>query len=40
MCDFIANLSTPRKCSSPLVDARGKVVRVSRILRITGAIER
>lgn len=28
MCDFIANLSTPRKMFQPLIDAGGKVVRV------------
>ena len=28
MCDFIANLSTPKKMFRPLVDAGGKVVRV------------
>lgn len=28
MCDFIANLSTPKKMFQPLVDAGGKVVRV------------
>lgn len=28
MCDFIANLSTPRKMFRPLVEAGGKVVRV------------
>lgn len=28
MCDFIANLSTPRKMFKPLVDAGGKVIRV------------
>lgn len=28
MCDFIANLSTPRKMFQPLVDAGGKVIRV------------
>lgn len=28
MCDFIANLSTPRKMFRPLVEAGGKVIRV------------
>lgn len=28
MCDFIANLSTPRKMFKPLVEAGGKVIRV------------
>lgn len=28
MCDFIANLSTPKKMFAPLVEAGGKVVRV------------
>lgn len=28
MCDFIANLSTPRKMFQPLIDAGGKVIRV------------
>lgn len=28
MCDFIANLSTPRKMFKPLIDAGGKVIRV------------
>ncbi len=28
MCDFIANLSTPRKMFQPLMDAGGKVIRV------------
>ncbi len=28
MCDFIANLSTPRKMFRPLLDAGGKVIRV------------
>ena len=28
MCDFIANLSTPKRMFKPLVDAGGKVVRV------------
>ena len=28
MCDFIANLSTPRKMFKPLVDAGGKVIRI------------
>lgn len=28
MCDFIANLATPRRMFQPLVEAGGKVIRI------------
>ncbi len=36
MCDFIANLATPRRMFLPLVEAGGKVIRIQPPLLLRG----